>query len=84
MPKNNKNSSVEDVIDSHVTEYLFPGGTIHTPDVLSMARADKMTCILRRRLSEFCAQGVDVTALSVEELLGMRPDDIELTEDDFC
>lgn len=84
MSSDNKDSFIEDVINRHVTDYLFPGGTIHTPDVVSMARADKMTRMLRRRLSGLRAQGVDASALSVAELLGMRPDDIELTEEDFC
>jgi hypothetical protein len=83
MPLANKDLFIEKLVSGHVTEYLFPGGTMHTPDFVSMTRADKMTWMLRNRLTELRAQGVDVSALSVKELLGKRPDDIELTDEDF-
>lgn len=79
-----KDPRVEEIITRHITEYLFPGETMHTPDVVSMARADKMTGLLRRRLTELFSQGVDPSAMSVKDLLGISPDDIELTDEDFC
>lgn len=79
-----KDPFIENIITEHITEYLFPGETIHTPDVESMARADKMEWMLRKCLTELHAQGVDVSKISLKELLGRRPDDIELTEDDYC
>jgi hypothetical protein len=79
-----KNPFIEDIINAHIMEYVFPGETAHTPDVATMARADKMQWMLRQRLTELHTQGIDVSKLSVKELLGMCPDDIELTEEDFC
>ncbi len=71
--------------DRHITEYLFPGDCYHTPDVVSMARADKLSYMLRERMKALAASGVDPRGKSLDELLpGVRPDDIELTEDDFC
>lgn len=69
----------------HITEYLFPGDTCHTPDVMSMARAEKLDYMLRKRMKELVAAGEDPRGRTLEELLpGVRPDDIELTESDFC
>lgn len=79
-----KDPFIENIINAHIMEYLFPGETAHTPDVDSMARADKMTWMLRKRLTELHTQGIDVSKLSVKELLGTRPDDIELNENDYC
>jgi hypothetical protein len=75
---------IENIISAHVMEYVFPGETAHTPDFVTMARADKMAWMLRERLTQLHTQGIDVSLLSVKELLGMHPDEIELTEEDFC
>jgi hypothetical protein len=68
-----------------VTEWVFPGETCHTPDVVTMAQADKLGWMLRERMKALVAQGVNPLKMSIAELLpGVKPHEIELTEADFC
>lgn len=75
-------------INKHVelllAEWLFPGKCYHTPDAMSMARADKLRAMLRRRMRELRASGTNPQGMSIKDLLpDVNPNEIELTEADF-
>lgn len=68
-----------------VTEWVFPGGTCHTPDAVTMAQADKLGWMLSKQMRTLVAQGINPLAMSIAELLpGVKPHEIELSEADFC
>jgi hypothetical protein len=83
MEKENRNPLIEKLITAHVTEYLFPGETYHTPDIDSTIRAEKMESLLRRKFTQLHHEGVDISKLTVKEVIGTSPDKIEITEDDY-
>lgn len=62
-------SDLEEIVSRHVNNYLFPGEICHTPDVDSMEYADRMASALRRRLPELQAKGLNVSTMTINELL---------------
>lgn len=67
-----------------VTEWVFPGECYHTPDALTMVRADKLGAMLVERMRELVAQGTDPRGMTMRQVLpDVVPHEIPVTESDF-
>lgn len=75
-------AQIHEAAQKLVTDWVFPGGTCHSPDALTMARADRLGWMLVARMKELVSAGVDPRGMSIEQVLDIDPEDIELTEAD--
>lgn len=67
-----------------ICEWVFPGETIHTPDIDTQIRAEKLERMVLARMKELAAQGIDPTEMTLVALLPeCEPDEIEVTEADY-
>jgi hypothetical protein len=69
--------------DRLVNEWVFPGGTCHTPDAITMAQSSILASMLRVRMTELASAGIDPLGQSISELLpDVVPHEIRVYADD--
>jgi len=71
-------------VNAIVSEWLFPGECMHTPDAFTLAKSHKFTVMLRRRMWELRSEGKNPLGMTMAEILpGVNPNDIQIHEHDF-
>lgn len=71
-------------VNAIVSEWLFPGECIHTPDWFTLAKSHKLTTMLRRRMWEMRSEGTNPLGMTMADILpGVNPNNIEIHEHDF-
>lgn len=75
--------AIEADVDRLVTAWVFPGDTCHSPDAYTMAQSSVLAGMLRKRMTELAAEGVNPLGQSITQLLpGVVPHEIRVYSGD--